>query len=71
MARAKSVKVKNLEFSSLGNKMKRLLNHFTFLPHAFSLFFFHGHAHTDTHTYRQGKSCPCGTLYIQSLPDSA
>lgn len=71
VARAKSVKVKNLEFSSLGNKMKRLLNHFTFLPHAFSLFFFHGHAHTDTHTYRQGKSCPCGTLYIQSLPDSA
>lgn len=51
VARAKSVKVQNLEFSSLGNKMKRLLNHFIFLPHAFSLFCFHGHAHTDTHTY--------------------
>lgn len=51
VARAKSVKVQNLEFSSLGNKMKRLLNHFIFLPHAFSLFFFHGHAHTDTHTH--------------------
>lgn len=71
VARAKSVKVQNLEFSSLGNKMKRLLNHFIFLPHAFSLFFFHGHAHTDTHIYRHKENHVHVAAYIYKISQTA